>query len=127
MTLRVLAPRFRAKGHTYAQRISRLRTITPAAQSITLTVSRDVTGRVDAQSVASQLRAGRTAYLQTQAAGGAWRTVASRRMTTSRVLQFADVMTAAQASGLRMRAYLLPFHGAAGDRLPDRTCRRGSR
>ena len=54
VTLRVLAPRFRAKGHTYAQRISRLRTITPAAQSISLTVSRDITGRVDAQSVASQ-------------------------------------------------------------------------
>ncbi|MFC7503446.1 hypothetical protein, partial [Nocardioides sp. GCM10030258] len=61
----------------------------------------------------SHARSGRVVEVQAQGSDGTWKTVATRRLGTTRILQIEDAMTAAAVAGKRLRVRAAAHRGAA--------------
>lgn len=111
--LRVLAPATRIRGRRYATRVSRTAVVHGTPQAVGVVFARDAAGRVDARVTVSHARSGRVVEVQAQGSDGAWKTVATRRLGTTRVLQVEDATTAAAVAGQRLRVRTAAHRGAA--------------
>ncbi|KRB75899.1 hypothetical protein ASE01_12660 [Nocardioides sp. Root190] len=104
-SLRVLVPAYRTSGRRLPALVSRTSAVSAARETVTLT-TRIVGGRAEARILTSHLLTGRPVQLQ-QRTDGAWTSLATARIGSSRLVVITTALAAARGRSLRV---LLPAY-----------------